>query len=233
MPTRWVPPVSRCRLVTRSRGVTGCPWLASSPHGQLPPSPAPAVGRAGAERRSRGRDPRDRLWSRVAVSLVCEQLAGGKITAIDRSATAIKQAAKRNADHLASGKAALLHIDLADLALAGPHFDKVFAVNVNLFWVRPAGHELLVIKDLLRPGGVVHLVYATPGEEQAERRQPRAGAPLVISFAASAPGHGVDGYRKALVASPARAGHVQRPRAVELGSRPVGEVVEDNRVEPQ
>lgn len=105
----------------------------------------------------------------VAVSLVCEQLAGGKITAIDRSATAIKQAAKRNADHLASGKAALLHIDLADLALAGQHFDKVFAVNVNLFWVRPAGHELLVIKDLLRPGGVVHLVYETPGEEQAER----------------------------------------------------------------
>ncbi len=169
----------------------------------------------------------------VAVSLVCEQLAGGKITAIDRSATAIKQAAKRNADHLASGKAALLHIDLADLALAGQHFDKVFAVNVNLFWVRPAGHELLVIKDLLRPGGVVHLVYETPGEEQAERRQPMAGAPSVISFAASAPGHGVDGYRKALVASPARAGHVQRPRAVELGSRPVGEVVEDNRVEPQ
>src|SRR6266498_1502438 len=54
----------------------------------------------------------------VAVSLVCEQLAGGKITAIDRSATAIKQAAKRNADHLASGKAALLHIDLAALAVS-------------------------------------------------------------------------------------------------------------------
>jgi SAM-dependent methyltransferase len=105
----------------------------------------------------------------VAVSLVCEQLAGGKITAIDRSAAAIQRAAKRNADHLASGKAALLQIDLADLALAGQHFDKAFAINVNLFWARPAGAELRLIKELLRPGGVVHLVYQTPGEEQAGR----------------------------------------------------------------
>jgi hypothetical protein len=40
---------------------------------------------------------------------------------------------------------------------------------VNLFWVRPADAELLLIKDLLRPGGVLRLIYETPGQEQAGR----------------------------------------------------------------
>src|SRR6266511_195319 len=53
----------------------------------------------------------------VSVSLVCEQLAGGRITAIDRSAIAIARATKRNADHVASGKAVFQHVDLADVDL--------------------------------------------------------------------------------------------------------------------
>jgi trans-aconitate methyltransferase len=105
----------------------------------------------------------------MAVSLVCDRLAGGRITAIDRSATAIQRAARRNADHVASGKAVLLQSDLAGLALPGRRFDKVFAVNVNLFWVRPADTELRRIKELLRLGGVLHLIYETPGVERADQ----------------------------------------------------------------
>jgi SAM-dependent methyltransferase len=107
----------------------------------------------------------------VSVSLICGQLATGRITAIDRSATAIQRATKRNADHVAAGKAVFHQLDLADVdlvrrALTGQHFDKVFAVNINLFWVRPADAELQLIKDLLRPGGVLRLVYETPSDEQ-------------------------------------------------------------------
>jgi SAM-dependent methyltransferase len=107
----------------------------------------------------------------VSVSLICGQLATGRITAIDRSAIAIQRATKRNADHVAAGKAVFQHLDLANVdlvrrALTGQHFDKVFAVNINLFWVRPADAELQLIKDLLRPGGVLQLVYETPSEEQ-------------------------------------------------------------------
>jgi SAM-dependent methyltransferase len=110
----------------------------------------------------------------VSVSFVCGQLAAWRITAIERSATAIQRATKRNAAHVASGEAVFQHLDLANVdlvrrALSGQRFDKVFAVNINLFWVRPADAELQLIKDLLRPGGVVHLVYETPGEEQASR----------------------------------------------------------------
>jgi SAM-dependent methyltransferase len=107
----------------------------------------------------------------VSVSLICGQLATGRITAIDRSAIAIQRATKRNADHVAAGKAVFHQLDLADVdlvrrALTGQHFDKVFAVNINLFWVRPADAELQLIKDLLRPGGVLRLVYETPSDEQ-------------------------------------------------------------------
>jgi SAM-dependent methyltransferase len=105
----------------------------------------------------------------MAVSLVCDRLAGGRITAVDRSAIAIQRAIQRNAGHVASGRAVLRQADLAGPALVGQHFDKVFAINVNLFWVRPADAEVLLIKDLLRPGGVLRLIYETPGEEQAGR----------------------------------------------------------------
>jgi SAM-dependent methyltransferase len=110
----------------------------------------------------------------VSVSLVCGQLATGRITAIDRSAIAIQRATKRNADHVAAGRAVFQQLDLADVdlvrrALTGQHFDKVFAVNVNLFWVRPTDAELQLVKDLLRPGGVLHLVYETPSKEQTSR----------------------------------------------------------------
>jgi len=37
----------------------------------------------------------------VAVVLICERLAGGRIVAIDRSATAISRATQRNAEHIA------------------------------------------------------------------------------------------------------------------------------------
>jgi SAM-dependent methyltransferase len=110
----------------------------------------------------------------VSVSLVCAQLTDGHITAIDRSATAIQRATNRNADHVASGKAIFRQLDLADVdqvseVLGGQRFDKVLVVNVNLFWVRPAAAELQLIKDLLRPGGAVHLVYEPPGKDQARQ----------------------------------------------------------------
>ena len=94
--------------------------------------------------------------------------------AIDRSATAIARATRRNADCIASGRAVLRTVALEDLATgalpeAGPGFDKVFAMNVNLFWVRDPARELALIRALLRPGGTLSLFYGygTPGQAAA------------------------------------------------------------------
>jgi SAM-dependent methyltransferase len=107
----------------------------------------------------------------VAVSLVCEALTGGRILAIDRSPTAIARATRRNAGCIAAGKAvlrvaALESLGAADLLEDHQGFDKVFAMNVNLFWVRSPARELDLIRTVLEPGGALCLFYGygTPGQ---------------------------------------------------------------------
>jgi SAM-dependent methyltransferase len=113
----------------------------------------------------------------VSVALICERLAGGRIIAIDRSATAIGRAEKRNAAHVAAGKAVLRRVALeelqpADVLAGGERLDKVFALNVNLFWVRSPAKELELIKRLLRPGGALYLFYGYGGRGRPQPKVP-------------------------------------------------------------
>lgn len=109
-------------------------------------------------------DPTDRLLEigcgrGVAVSLVCDKLVEGTITAVDRSAVAIDAAEKRNAGPVRTGKATFHCTELATAELEGEAFDKIFAVNVNLFWVRRATREMRLIARILKPAGSLHLFY--------------------------------------------------------------------------
>jgi cyclopropane fatty-acyl-phospholipid synthase-like methyltransferase len=97
----------------------------------------------------------------VAASLAADRLAGGCITAIDRSSTAVSRAAQRCAAHVASGRVALEHVSLAEFR-SDTRFDTAFGVNVNVFWTTPADAECRVLTDVLVPGGAVHLVYEGP-----------------------------------------------------------------------
>jgi SAM-dependent methyltransferase len=101
--------------------------------------------------------------SGVAVSLICEQLATGKITAIDQSPKMIAAATQRNQSCIASGKAVFHTAALSDFA--GEQFHKIFAVNVNVFWLKPA-QEFRVIKNLLLPAGRLYLFYEPPSASQ-------------------------------------------------------------------
>jgi SAM-dependent methyltransferase len=110
----------------------------------------------------------------AAVAAVCERLEGGRLVAIDRSATAIARAARRNRAHLAAGRAVLRTVALEDLrpadVLAGrDRFDKVFAMNVNLFWTRSPARELALIRELLDPAGALYLFYGYGGGGPAPR----------------------------------------------------------------
>ena len=104
----------------------------------------------------------------VAMSLICDRLVDGHITAIDRSATAVGQASRRNAACIASGKAAVVHTDLTAAAFDGRRFDRIFAINVNLFWVRPGGPQLPIVANLLRPLGRLALFYEAPSVAKAD-----------------------------------------------------------------
>jgi hypothetical protein len=48
-------------------------------------------------------------------------------------------------------------------------FDKVFAVNVNVFWTSAADKELDLVRRCLRPGGTLYLCYEAPGGRPSER----------------------------------------------------------------
>jgi cyclopropane fatty-acyl-phospholipid synthase-like methyltransferase len=97
----------------------------------------------------------------IAVALVAPRLTSGRILGLDRSETAIAAARKRNSQWEASGKASFLHSSLRDLADEGSHFDKIFAIDVNLFWTDPRA-ELPVVRRRLRQGGELYLFYEPP-----------------------------------------------------------------------
>ncbi len=58
---------------------------------------------------------------------------------------------------------ALEELEPADLLGARERFDKVVAMNVNLFWVRSPAEELELIRRLLVPGGALYLFYGYGG----------------------------------------------------------------------
>lgn len=94
----------------------------------------------------------------VAVSLVCERLAGGSITAIDRSPKMIEMARTRNADHVASGKASFQAVSLHQADFGKARFDKIFAIHVGVFLRGDPARELEIVKGCLAPDGSFHLV---------------------------------------------------------------------------
>lgn len=102
----------------------------------------------------------------VAVSLVCERLATGRLVAIDRSPKMIEVATRRNRAHVASGRASLEVAALEDADLGTARFDKIFAIHVALFWSRPR-EGLGRARELLAPGGGLYLFNQEPGWTEA------------------------------------------------------------------
>ena len=98
----------------------------------------------------------------VAASFVCERLEGGRLTAVDRSRKMIEAAERRNAEHVAAGRAEFIVGELEGLDLGERRFDKVFAVRVGLFHREPERAHALV-EPWLAPGGTVMSVFDPPG----------------------------------------------------------------------
>src|SRR5581483_88042 len=101
-----------------------------------------------------------------AAWLVGARLKTGHLLAIDRSAVAIKAARGRNADHVAAGKVTFQTTALDAASLATQAFDKVYAINVNVFWVRSSTVEISVIREALKPRGSLYLFYEAPSPQR-------------------------------------------------------------------
>ena len=101
----------------------------------------------------------------AGAELICQRLETGKLFAIDRSESGVDRTKRRCAKHVETGRLTVRQIDLATLRVPVKRLTKVFAFNVNLFWVRDCADEVALLHDRVLPGGAVYLFYEAPMPE--------------------------------------------------------------------
>ncbi|MFE1248133.1 SAM-dependent methyltransferase [Streptomyces sp. NPDC058766] len=111
----------------------------------------------------------------VAVSLLLDRLTTGTVTAVDRSATAVEAARRRHHEAVADGRAVFHLLSLADADFPAGSFDRILAVNVNLFWTGPTDAERTALRRWLTPHGLLCLCWEAPGGRRAEEIAERVG----------------------------------------------------------
>ena len=95
----------------------------------------------------------------AGAELICSRLETGKLFAIDRSESGVDRTKRRNAKYVEAGRLTVRQIDLATLRVPVKRLNKVFAFNVNLFWVRDCADEIALLHERVLPGGAVFLFY--------------------------------------------------------------------------
>lgn len=95
----------------------------------------------------------------AGAELICSRLTTGKLFAIDRSESGVDRTKRRNAKYVEAGRLTVRQIDLATLRVPVKRLNKVFAFNVNLFWVRECADEIALLHERVLPGGAVYLFY--------------------------------------------------------------------------
>ncbi len=95
----------------------------------------------------------------AGAELICAKLETGKLFAIDRSESGVDRTKRRNAQYVESGRLTVRQIDLATLRVPVKRLTKVFAFNVNLFWVRGCADEVALLHERVVPGGSVFLFF--------------------------------------------------------------------------
>ncbi len=115
----------------------------------------------------------------LALALVAQQVSAGGAVGIDHSAVMLEQASARNAQAIRSGRMRLAAGGLGDLAGLGGPFNKVFSVNVAMFWKdRPAA--LVQIRAAMCPGGLL----ATAHQPRHRGAKPEDAEAFAHTFAA-------------------------------------------------
>lgn len=114
----------------------------------------------------------------AAAELICSRLTTGKLFAIDRSESGVDRTKRRCARFLEAGRLTVRQIDLATLRVPVKRLHKVFAFNVNLFWVRDCADEVALLHERVLPGGAVHLFYEASRPDQVPEMVRKASAAL-------------------------------------------------------
>ena len=114
----------------------------------------------------------------AGAELICQRLETGKLFAIDRSESGVDRTKRRCRQYVESGRLTVRQIDLATLRVPVKRLHKVFAFNVNLFWVRSCADEVALLHELVLPGGAVYLFYEAKSHELVRHIVEKASAAL-------------------------------------------------------
>lgn len=110
----------------------------------------------------------------LAVARAAKLAAMGKVVGIDHSELMWRQARRRNAKTISAGRVELLLGSADALPSFDGRFDKVFAVNVYMFWDDPVS-VLGGLRQVMNPGGVIALTLQ-PRRRGATADDTRAAA---------------------------------------------------------
>jgi SAM-dependent methyltransferase len=140
--------------------------------------------------RERGRRTLDRLAIRpgdavleigfgpgVALAWAAEQAQAGIVIGIDRSAVMVAQAARRNAAAIASGRIRLYQASIDQPPAFDVRFDKVYAINVAMFWPDPLA-TLRTVARLMKPDATLALTFQPRQPQSPDRDAIRGGERL-------------------------------------------------------
>jgi trans-aconitate methyltransferase len=114
----------------------------------------------------------------AGAELICARLETGKLFAIDRSESGVDRTRRRNQKYVDAGRLTVRQIDLATLRVPVKRLTKVFAFNVNLFWVRTCADEVALLHERVLPGGAVYLFYEANRAELVPTIVTKASAAL-------------------------------------------------------
>jgi trans-aconitate methyltransferase len=114
----------------------------------------------------------------AGAELICSRLETGKLFAIDRSESGVDRTKRRCAKYLEAGRLTVRQIDLATLRVPVKRLTKVFAFNVNLFWVRDCTDEVALLHERVLPGGAVYLFFEVARPDQVPMMIEKSSAAL-------------------------------------------------------
>jgi len=108
----------------------------------------------------------------LAVARAADLATSGKVVGLDHSELMLRQATRRNAQAIRVGRVELLLGSADALPRFEVRFDKVFAVNVYMFWKDPVS-VLGGLRQVMKPGGNIAITLqprrrgATTGDARA------------------------------------------------------------------
>jgi SAM-dependent methyltransferase len=110
----------------------------------------------------------------VAIQRAAELAVRGTVAGVDHSALMLRQATRRNAKAIETGRMDLRLGSAERLPDFGSRFDKVFAVNVFMFWREPVS-VLRGVHATMKAGATIALTFQ-PRRRGATEEDTRSGA---------------------------------------------------------